>query len=257
MKLYIKEISNYQSDTENIDIKKELKSRYKLDTRRQNKFIHLALIGAERLKEKVNVSLDTELYITSNIGNIDVLQKAHSDVYLKGEFVKPYDFINMLGNTTNYYVSASFGIKDKNIFQISDSFSYIHSLISIYGSIYNKSKNVILGSVNLVSNPDIIIKRILGVLKDDILINSSSYQLLSFSNEDSIAELKFDTKIYSKQEIDIIIDNSDKQVVQLDFSTQMNFNSLIYKNITENISVLFIDSYNETYKILELNLLTK
>ena len=257
MKLYIKEISNYQSDTENIDIKKELKSRYKLDTRRQNQFIHLALIGAERLKEKVNISLDTELYITSNIGNIDVLQKAHSDVYLKGEFVKPYDFINMLGNTTNYYVSASFGIKDKNIFQISDSFSYIHSLISIYGSKYNKSKNVILGSVNLVSNPDIIIKRILGVLKDDILINSSSYQLLSFSNEDSIAELKFDTKIYSKQEIDIIIDNSDKQVVQLDFSTQMNFNSLIYKNITENISVLFIDSYNETYKILELNLLTK
>ena len=257
MKLYIKEISNYQSDTENIDIKKELKSRYKLDTRRQNKFIHLALIGAERLKEKVNVSLDTELYITSNIGNIDVLQKAHSDVYLKGEFVKPYDFINMLGNTTNYYVSASFGIKDKNIFQISDSFSYIHSLISIYGSIYNKSKNVIFGSVNLVSNPDIIIKRILGVSEDDILSSSSSYQLLSSSDENAIAELNFDTKIYSKEEIDVFITNSSKNIIKFDFSTQMNFNSLLYENIINNKSVFFIDSYNKRYKILELNLLTK
>ena len=37
------------------DIKKELKQRYKLDTRRQDDFIHLAVFGAQRLKEKTTI----------------------------------------------------------------------------------------------------------------------------------------------------------------------------------------------------------
>ena len=65
MKLYIKNYSSYRSDKEDIDIKKVLKQKYKLDTRRQDAFIHLAVYGAQLLKEKTAISEDDEFYLTT------------------------------------------------------------------------------------------------------------------------------------------------------------------------------------------------
>lgn len=113
MKLYIKAYSSYEDDVKEFDLKKELKQKYKLDTRRQDTFIHMAVYGAQKLKELTDIDVDDELYITSGLGNIDVLQKTNNYVHHLNEFIKPFDFINMLGNTTSYYVASSLGIKGK------------------------------------------------------------------------------------------------------------------------------------------------
>ena len=79
MKLYIKEFSSFLDDGK--DIKKELKQKYKLDTRRQDKFIHLSVYGAQLLKEKIEINSDDELYITSGIGDVDIVQKTNTYMY--------------------------------------------------------------------------------------------------------------------------------------------------------------------------------
>ena len=113
MKLYIKNYSSYTSDEENIEIKKVLKQKYKLDTRRQDSFIHLAVYGGQLLKEKTDISVDDELYLTSGVGNIDIIQKTNTYIYEENQPLKLFDFINLLGNTTSYHVASSLGVKGK------------------------------------------------------------------------------------------------------------------------------------------------
>ncbi len=88
MKLYVKATSSYKGNLEDIDIKKELKKTYKLDTRRQDRFIHLALYGAMRLKDKSEVNADDELYITSGVGNMDIIQKSNEYVNIQKEILR-------------------------------------------------------------------------------------------------------------------------------------------------------------------------
>lgn len=204
MKLYIKNYSSYRSDIDSIEIKKELKQRYKLDTRRQDDFIHLAVFGAQKLKEKTEINKDDELYVTSGVGNIDVLQRTDLYVYREKQFIKPFDFINMLGNTTSYYVASSLGVKGKNIFQISDNFTFINSLISIYASMSISNKDAILGSIDLVNEPDEVMKRVLGISEDTEVVSSVNYQKFSLLSENAIAEVEFDTKVYTSENIKYI-----------------------------------------------------
>lgn len=193
MKLYIKSYSTYIDD-ESLDIKKELKQRYKLDTRRQDRFIHLAVYGSQLLKQKCKINEDDELYLTSGVGNIDIVQKTNTYMYKDNQTLKLFDFINLLGNTTSYYVAKSLGIKGKNIFQISDNFTYINTLISAYCSIMASKKDVIICSIDLTSNPENISKRVMGVKESCEIKSCVSYQKFSLQSEGAIGEIEFDLK---------------------------------------------------------------
>ena len=263
MKLYIKNYSSYKSDLESINIKETLKERYKLDTRRQDDFIYLALLGAQRLKEKTQINQDDELYITSGVGNIDVLQRTDNYVNEEKQFVKPIDFINMLGNTTSYYVGTSLGLRGKNIFQISDNFTFLNSLVSIYASLNASKKEAILGSIDLVDTPYQVIKRVLGINESREVISSANYQKLSLSSLGALACIEFDTKIYSHQEIQNLLAKSDmkplfcarcKEFTRENeskfFETMISY--AINKALQEKEDTLFVECFEEKYKILTL-----
>lgn len=263
MKLYVKAYSSYQGDVYDFDIKEELKSKYKLDTRRQDTFIHLAVYGAQLLKERTTLCSSDELYITSGVGNIDVLQKIHHYIGMEKEFIKPFDFINILGNTTSYYVASSLGIKDKNSFQISNHFTFLRSLISIYASLKISKKDAILGSLDLCTQPDGIIKRVLGVSEDTQILSSVNYQKLSLSSVDALAAIEFDTKTYSLQEIrEILQETSLRYVVSmrckgLDPKEETHYfetipSSFINDAIQKKESLLYIDCFGDSYKIIKL-----
>ena len=190
MKLYIKEYSSYVDNNE-LDIKKELKQKYNLSTRRQDKFIHLALYGGQLLKEKIDIKNDDELYVTSGIGNADIVQKTNAYMYKDNKPLKLFDFINLLGNTTSYYIAKSLGMKGKNIFQISDNFTYVNTLISVYASIIESKKDVIICSIDLVSEPSEIIKRVMGLKENCEVLSSVNYQKLSLNPKDAIGEIEF------------------------------------------------------------------
>jgi len=263
MKLYIKNYSSYRSDREDVNIKQLLKQKYKLDTRRQDDFIHLALYGAQMLKERTPIREDDELYVTSGYGDVDVIQRTNTYVNKEKEPLKLFDFINLLGNTTSYYVAKSLNIRGKNIFQISDNFTYINSLVSLYASIKNSQKDAILCAIDLASTPTEVSKRVLGVEKDVKIVSSVNYQKFSLDAEDAIAEVEFDLKIYSQDEIHAMMQNGRKAVFNavrcakaknsedaVLFETMAS--DALNRALAKNEDMLYIDCYEEKYKILKL-----
>jgi hypothetical protein len=263
MTLYILQMSSYIEDDNDIIIKNELKKKYKLDTRRQDKFIHLAIYGAQLLKDKIDINSDDELYVTSGIGDVDIVEKTNTCIYENNEPLKIFDFINLLGNTTSYYVAKSLGINRKNIFQISDNFTYINTLISIYASLKNSKKNAIICNVDLKSSPDETIKRVLGISNTHRVISGVNCQKLSLKKDNAIAKIEFDINIYTKDEIDKIIKETSWHIVfgSRDVYFQQNEKEFLFETracyeinnaIKLKQDILYIDCFEDKYKIIKL-----
>jgi hypothetical protein len=263
MKLYVKSYSSYRSDLEDINIKQVLKQKYKLDTRRQGPFIHLALYGAQLLKEKTVINADDELYVTSGYGDVDVVQRTNTYVNKEKQPVKLFDFINLLGNTTSYYVAKSLNISGKNIFQISDRFTYMNSLISLYASIKNSQKDAILCAIDLASTPDEVSKRVLGVEEDAEIVSSVNYQKFSLDEKDAIAEVEFDSRTYSLDEVEARVakesgtvfrslrcSESQKPKRPKLFETMASY--ALNQAMEKKEDMVYIDCFEKKYKILTL-----
>ena len=264
MKLYIKAFSSYRSDEEDTDLKKELKQKYKLDVRRQDNFIYLATLGAQRLKESTQININDQLYITSGLGNVDILQKTNEDVIIQKKFIRPFDFVNMLGNTTSYYVASSLGVKDKNIFQISDNFTFLNSLVSIYVSLKNSDREAILGSVDLATSPKEVISSLLGIPQKSNIITSVNYQKISLSSDNALASIEFDVKTYTKDEINEILQEQDTEVIASSRCTNLEIkkeeyqfetiaSNVLNKAIKSKRDLLFIECYGKKYKTLKVS----
>jgi hypothetical protein len=263
MKLYIKDFSSYRSDLDLVDIKKTIKQKYKLDTRRQDDFIHLGLYGAAMLKEKTAIDADDELYVTSGIGNVDIVHKTNTCIYEDKRPLKLFDFINLLGNTTSYHIASSLGVKGKNIFCISDNFTYINTLIMLYASISQSQKNGILCSIDLAGDPDEIIKRVLGVDEKTKLISSVNTQKFSLDAIDAKAELEFETSSYTLDEVQTFLKTNKTNIMtsfrckELDFLKEDVFfetyaSYAINNAIEKNEDLVYIDCFEDRYKILKV-----
>jgi len=263
MKLYIKEYSSYRSDEDAVDVKKELKQKYKYDTRRQDTFIHLAVYGAKLLQEKIEIRADDELYVTTGVGNIEVVQKTMTNMHNNNQSIKLFDFLNSVGNTTSYYVATSLGLHGKNIFQISDNFTYLNSLISLYASIANSGKDAILCALDFAGSSDEVTKRVLGVKRDTQLVDSVNYQKFSLDGDSAIAEIEFEAKSYSLSEVKAFISQSAKPLLasqrcrDLECDKESKFfetmaSYAINSSIKKSQNLIYIDCFEERYKILKL-----
>ena len=257
MKLYVENFSSYRDDLDKIDLKKELKSVYKLDTRRQDRFIHLGVYGAQLLKQKCDIEVDDELYVTSGIGNAEIVQKTNTYMFEENQTLKLFDFINLLGNTTSYYIAKSLGMRGKNIFQISDNFTYLNSLVSIYASLKNSGKNAIICSIDLVNSPSEVIKRVLGVSKDTRVVSAVNYQKLSLKSDNALAQIEFDLKSFSRDQIKDRLEGAI--LIQRDEMQEPYFETIVSYKLNEAIKNrdqrVIIESFQNRYKILKLKIL--
>jgi hypothetical protein len=266
MKLYIKAYSSNRANLNASEVKKELKAKYKLDTRRQDAFIHLAVYGAKKLQDEIDISVDDELYVTSGVGNIDVLQKTNMYVKEENEFIKPFDFINMLGNTTSYYIASSLGLKNKNTFQISDNFTFLNTLISVYASLNVSKSEAILGAIDLITEPNEIIKRVLDIDEEVKVVSSVNYQKLSLDATKALASVEFDANFYTYEEIKNILEDETFKIIVSIKCTALEYEKNEYYNETYASSVLndairtqkntlFVEFYNDRYKIMRITVL--
>ena len=257
MKLYVENFSSYRDDLDKIDLKKELKSVYKLDTRRQDRFIHLGVYGAQLLKQKCDIEVDDELYVTSGIGNAEIVQKTNTYMFEENQPLKLFDFINLLGNTTSYYIAKSLGMRGKNIFQISDNFTYLNSLVSIYASLKNSGKNAIICSIDLVNSPSEVAKRVLGLSKDTRVVSAVNYQKLSLKSDNALAEIEFDLKSFSRDQIKDRLEGAI--LIQRDEIQEPYFETIVSYKLNEAIKNrdqrVIIESFQNRYKILKLKIL--
>ena len=165
----------------------------------------------------------------------------------------------MLGNTTSYYVATALGLKGKNIFQISNNFTFINTLISIYASLSISKKEAIFGCVDLVTNPQSLIKRVLGVTKETEVLSAVNYQKLSLNPDRAMASIEFDTKLYSLQEINTLISKSEYKVIYSSKDSYCETQASYYVNIAieQKKNLLYVDSIEDKYKIVLVNILDK
>jgi hypothetical protein len=260
MKLYIKAISSYRSDKDESNLKQVLKQQYKVDVRRKDDFIYAGLYGALRLQEKVSIERDNELYLTSGFGNLNILAKMHKYMIENKEPIKLFDFINMLGNTTSFYVASMLGIKAKTLFQISDNFTFFHTLIMIYASLQKSKNEAILGTIDIVSENEEVLKRIAGIEEKTSLVSAVHYQKISLNPKDALCVLEFDTKFYTLEEVKKIIENTNLHVR---FSSrcqalhkegkpyfETDVVEVIYNAIQNNEQTLYVECYGQRYKLL-------
>ncbi len=263
MKLYIKGFSSYRSDIDEVEIKKVLKQKYKYDPRRQDAFIHLGVYGAMLLKDKIGIASDDELFVTTGIGNIEVVEKTMVKLEKEKESIKLFDFLNSVGNTTSYYIASSLNLKGKNIFQTSDNFSYINTLISTYASISNSAKNAIISTIDFATSTNNIASRLLGVDESCEIVSSVNYQKVSLESDGAIAELEFDTLSYSLEDVESMLKSCDMKIMvsprcsTLEYEKDLNFfeniaSYAVNSALTKSEDLIFVDCFEDRYKILKL-----
>ncbi len=179
------------------------------------------------------------------------------------ESIKLFDFLNSVGNTTSYYVASALKLKGKNIFQTSDNFTYINSLISVYASISNSAKNAIISTIDFVPSSDQLSKRLLGVDESCDLVSSVNYQKVSLQRDGAIAELEFNALSYSLDEVKKIVESSDMGIVASPRCSKLEYqkDSKFFENMASyelNVALqncknlIFIDCFENRYKILKL-----
>ena len=123
------------------------------------------------------------------------------------------------------------------------------------------NKDAILGSIDLVNEPDEVMKRVLGISEDTEVVSSVNYQKFSLLSENAIAEVEFDTKVYTSDEIkSLLLDEKvissvrckelkDKKDTKF-FETMASY--ALNRAMESKEDLIYIDCFEDKYKILKL-----
>ena len=120
--------------------------------------------------------------------------------------------------------------------------------------------------LDLVTKPNEVIKRILGVDEHSKVTSGVNYQKLSLREDACIASIEFDTKIYFLDEVKKVIQDSKAKVgismrceelgVSANseyFETMASF--AINKAIESKEDLLYIDCFEDSYKVIKLTII--
>jgi len=88
-----------------------------------------------------------------------------------------------------------------------------HTLASIRSSPKNSGKDAIICTIDLASNPDENIRRVLGIDENVKITSAVNYQKLSLDSDVAIAYIKFDIKSYGLAEVLKIAKESNGDIV--------------------------------------------
>ncbi|MDN5869339.1 MAG: hypothetical protein L0H73_01250 [Nitrococcus sp.] len=85
--------------------------------RRINRYIRLALIGAQRCVARLDRPLPatTPLYLASEQGSAAEAVRLMDEIVLRGRSPMPMSFINVSSNMVGYYLAASLGLSGRNM----------------------------------------------------------------------------------------------------------------------------------------------
>jgi hypothetical protein len=140
-RVYVYAFSNHRELVE-----KELSNKKALLKKRVNRsdnFVNLALLGAEKCLEELELDKETNLYMASNNGNMNACVKVLSAIFKEKKRPMPFNFLNAVNASILFFIAKSFGIEGKGIF--SDLFET--ALPQAYVDVL-KGKEVLLGVVN-------------------------------------------------------------------------------------------------------------
>lgn len=140
-KMYLYAFSNHQETIVDklSDKKKQLKNR----VNRADNFVNLSLLGVEKCLNEMCLEKETNLYLSSQNGNINATIKILDAIFKKNQLPMPFNFLNSVNASILFFIAKSFGIEGKALF--TDTFE--SALVQAYVDVKN-GKTILLGHVN-------------------------------------------------------------------------------------------------------------
>jgi len=265
-----------------LDVKTAWKAVSPAMIRRTDRFIQLALLGANEAVSGMELEKGTALYMASGQGNLAVFKRLRDQRYIRKQPPKPVDFINSLSNTSGFYVAQFFGVTGKNLNISRLGFVAETTLLLAQNDLdLGREKQVLVGGVDELQEPATFTRRTLGLCNDRPLGEGSNWMLLSSKSVNALAELEV-----IKPEMDLNTLKSFLQGVEGDFS--IAFGQRVTKDILTDVmegmstevkqfkvasdfyetaslyflnsfiqkgkgKLLFIDTYNDRFRVVKVN----
>jgi hypothetical protein len=109
-------------------LKEEISGYTRVNFRRANRFILLALLGACQCIQRCFMEPDTAIYLTTEHGNLGETAAVLDEIYTARSLPKPYGFINTMSGTAAFYLAQALGSRGRNITVSSQHLSFERGL---------------------------------------------------------------------------------------------------------------------------------
>jgi len=268
-----------RKEGEELDVKAAWKKVSPAMIRRTDRFIQLSLLGAHAAVGEIKLERETALYMASGQGNLAVFKRLRDQRYIKKQPPKPVDFINSLSNTSGFYVAQFLKIEGKNLNVSRLGFVAETTLLLAQNDLeLNKVKQVLLGGVDELQEPVSFTRRTLGICDERPLGEGSSWMLLSRKKEGSLASLEVLKQAMKLDELKAYLQQVDatttlafgqrcsSEVIKMLLDDKKHFEVLsgFYETASLYLlntfiessegELLFIDSYNEKYRVVKVHI---
>ena len=153
--MYIHSFSAYAGEpTVGLQQLKEEVSRYtRVNFRRGNRFILLALLGACQCTCGRSIEPDTAVYLTTEHGNLGETATVLDEIYEARSLPKPYGFINTMSGTAAFYLAQTLGTRSRNITVSSQNLSFERGLELLNLDFAGGERSALIGGVDEASLP--------------------------------------------------------------------------------------------------------
>ncbi|HFQ79761.1 MAG TPA: hypothetical protein ENK33_00100 [Desulfobacterales bacterium] len=183
------------------DLRAELKAMG-ADNRRSDHFMRLAVIGAHKAADGHELPAETAVYMTSGQGNTAVFNRICSALRIEKNLPKPVDFINLLSNSTGFYIASHLGLAGRNIFLTHHHFPVQMTLLTAQNDITQGLQQTILaGGVDEWQTRPQLARKLMGIEETTVLGEGSNWLLLSPERENALAVLEVEKRCINEEEL--------------------------------------------------------
>ncbi len=171
--------------SEALDFKSLIKEVFGKQIRRIGPFIQMALIGANDTIRSAPLPENTNVYLTSASGDMDVTIDVLNRTVRDRQVPKPLSFINTVSNAACYYFTKHFNIGGSTSFLSTREFALESAFIQACLDITTLGvETALVGSVDIITQPETTHRIRVGALENDPLAQGSHWFRLGQPNSD-------------------------------------------------------------------------
>lgn len=161
-------------------LKQELKQRAGKTIRRIDQLTRLALVGALRCTESVDLPQRTGLIMTSKYGSLNNSLSVLQEIFQQQSAPSPLKFVNTVSNAASFYVAEQLKLSANNIFIARENFA-LEGCLKLARQDLNSGRldAVLIGLVTEIGQPLSAHKQRLKLTKDSDPIEASAWFLLA------------------------------------------------------------------------------
>ena len=281
--IYVHKVGSINAvEGDELDVKGAWKAVSPAMIRRTDRYIQLALLGANEAIKGVDLAEGTALYMASGQGNLAVFKRLRDQRYIRKQPPKPVDFINSLSNTSGFYVAQFFGVTGKNLNVSRLGFVAETTLLLAQNDLQlGREKQILIGGVDELQEPAAFTRKTLGLCDDRLLGEGSNWMLLSSEKRGAIAELDAVTVEMDLDRVKrLVLDVQDSfsiafgqrvtEAVKIDVMqsvsqkvNQFTVSSGFYETASLYLlnsfiqdgkgRLLYIETYNDRFRVIQMN----